>query len=74
MIKKNITLDDYNKCLFEGTDVYGMMNVIRSRHRQPYTEEINKVALSGNDDKIIILDDRIHTLVHGHKDAQLMEA
>ena len=42
------------------------MNVIRSHLHEIYTEEINKVALSANDDKRIILEDGIHTLAYGH--------
>jgi len=42
------------------------MNVIRSHQHKVYTEEINKVALSAKDDKIIIMKDGISTLAHGH--------
>jgi hypothetical protein len=42
------------------------MNVIRSRLHDLYTEEVNKVALSSNDDKRVIMDDGIHTLAYGH--------
>ena len=42
------------------------MNVIRSHKHEIFTEEINKVALSGDDDKRIILEDKIHTLAYGH--------
>ena len=42
------------------------INVIRSHSHNIYTEKINKVALSGDDDKRIILEDGIHTLALGH--------
>ena len=42
------------------------MNVIRSRKHEIFTEEINKVALSANDDKRFILPDGVHTLAFGH--------
>ena len=42
------------------------MNVIRSYRHEIYTEEVNKVALSSNDDKRIILNDGIHTFALGH--------
>ena len=42
------------------------MNVIRSHKHEIFTEEINKVALNGNDDKRIIMADRIRTMVYGH--------
>ena len=37
------------------------MNVIRS-----YTEEINKIVLSSDDDKRVFMDDGIHTVACGH--------
>ena len=42
------------------------MNVIRSHLHDIYTEQINKVALSADDDKRLILEDGIHTLAYGH--------
>jgi len=42
------------------------MSVIRSRQHNVYTEEINKVALSAEDDKRIIMEDGISTLAYGH--------
>ena len=41
------------------------MNVIRSHKHEIFTEEVNKIALSADDNKQIILPDRIHTLAHG---------
>jgi len=42
------------------------MNVIRSYLHDVYTEEVNKVALSANDDKRVILEDGILTLTIDH--------
>ena len=42
------------------------MNVIRSRCLEIYTEEINKIPLSYNDDKRAIMADGIHTVAYGH--------
>jgi hypothetical protein len=66
VVEKNITFDDYKECLFSRTEQLRKMNVIRSHCHEIYTEELNKVALSANDDKRIILDDGIHTLAYGH--------
>ena len=30
------------------------------------TEQVNKIALSGDDDKRVVQDDCIHTLAYGH--------
>ena len=41
-------------------------NVIRSHKHQIFTETVNKIALSANDYKRIILEDKISTLAYGH--------
>jgi len=41
------------------------MHVIRSHMHDIYTEEVNKVALSADDDKRIIMEDGISTLAYG---------
>ncbi len=66
IVKKKITIDDYEKCLFSGKSQFRMMNVIRSRKHNVGSERINKKALSANDDKRLILEDGIHTLAIGH--------
>ena len=42
------------------------MNVFRSHNHDVYTETVNKVALSGNDDKRVIVKNGVHTLAFGH--------
>ena len=42
------------------------MNVIRSQCHEIYTEEINKIALSSDDDKRVIMADGINTLAYEH--------
>ena len=66
VVKKSITHEDYKDCLFTKREQLRKMNVFRSYHHVIYTEEINKIALSADDDKRIILDDGIHTLAYGH--------
>ena len=65
IVKKGVTHDDYILCLFTGKK-YKRMNVIRNYNHDMYTEEVNKVALSTDDDKRYILKARIHTLAYGH--------
>ena len=63
VVKKNITHEDYKKCLFGGEKLSRKMNVIRSHGHIIYSEEVNKVALSRDDDKRTILDDGINELL-----------
>ena len=66
VVKKSITHEDYKNCLFTGKEQLRKMNVIRCHKHEVYTEEVNKVALSSNDDKRYILKDGINTLAWGH--------
>ena len=64
--KNNITFKDYENCLFTNVEQLRKMNVFRNHLHDVYSEQVNKIALSANDDKRIILQDGIHTLAHGH--------
>ena len=66
VVKSNITFENYKDVLFNRTSQMRKMNVIRSYKHEIYTEEVNKVALSGEDDKRIVMEDRIRTLAYGH--------
>ena len=66
VVKKNVTIDDYEECLFSEKSKYRTMNVIRSRKHNICSEKINKKALSSDDDKRIILPNKIDTLAIGH--------
>ena len=67
VVKKQISFDDYKECLFSGASQMRKMNVIRSHQHEIFSETVNKIALSANDDKRIILDDGISTLALGNK-------
>ena len=67
VIKKGISFDDYYKCLIERVNPkYRKMNLIRSQKHETYSETVNKVALSADDDKRVIGEDCISTLAYGH--------
>ena len=67
VIRNKISFNDYKDVLFSGKEVLRTMNVIRSRQHNLSTEQVNKVALSANDDKRIIGDDKIQILAHGYR-------
>ena len=66
VVEQTITHEDYKNCLFSRQEQYREMNVFRSHLHDIYTEEINIVALSADDDKRVIMADGIHTLAYGH--------
>jgi len=61
-----ITFDDYKECLLTRRDQHRTMNVLRSHKHTMYAETINKVALSAEDDKRIIIEDGITTIPYGY--------
>ena len=67
VVKKSIRFDDlYKNCLFNQQPQMRQMNIIRSHKHEVFTETVNKVALSYEDDKRIICQDGINTFAHGH--------
>jgi len=67
VVKSEITFEDYKNCLDTGKKQLRKMNVIRSHKHHIYTETVNKIALSRDDDKRIIQPESIHTLAIGFK-------
>ena len=64
--KRSIQFDDYREYLFSSKEQHRKMNVIRSHCHEIYIEEIIKIALSSNDDKLVVMADGIQTLAYGH--------
>jgi hypothetical protein len=71
VVQKYLTFLKYKNMLFyedmETIKKEGSVNqnVIRSYEHQIYTETVRKIALSPNDDKVYICDDKINTLTFG---------
>jgi hypothetical protein len=67
VVKGGLTFDDYVNCTKDtGKRHMVEMNGLRSYHQTMYSETINKIGLSANDDKRVICEDGIHTLAYGH--------
>ena len=62
VIKKSLSFEDYQKCLFTEDELMKEMNIIRSQNHDIYSMTVNKVALSANDDKRLICENKINTL------------
>ena len=52
-------------CLFNNKTVYRSQERFKSYYHVMYTEEVNKIALSSNDDKRLQTFDRITTYPYG---------
>jgi len=59
---------DHRKCLFEedGLELYTENVSIRSFNHQLMTIKTKKLTYNSYDDKRVVLEDKIHTLAHGH--------
>ena len=62
VVKREISFEDYTQCLFSGEKQMKSMKIIKSENHDIYSKEVNKIALSNDDDKRILMEDRIHTL------------
>ena len=59
VIKRMIKFDDYKKCLLNDEVVLKSQQRFKSKVHDVYTENINIIALSSNDDKRLIASDKI---------------
>ena len=59
VVKKMLGFDDYKKCLFEKKKVLKSQQRFKSENHTVYTECINKITLSCDDDKRIVTSDGI---------------
>ena len=62
VVKKTIDFDDYVECLFSDKKEMRTMKIIKSDKHEIYSKEVNKVALSNQDDKRLVLQNKINTL------------
>ena len=67
VIKKMIKFNDYKKCLLNDEMVLKSQQRFISKKHHVYTENINKIALSNNDDKIIVSSNKITSYPYGYK-------
>ena len=65
VVRKMITFKDYKNCLFSGKTSYRSQLMFRSSLHKIQTSEVNKIALSKDDNKRITIDG-IKSLARGH--------
>ena len=66
VVKKIISFEDIKRCLLEGINIHRSQMMFRSRKHKVKTLEVNKLALSREDDKRISING-IDSLAMGHK-------
>ena len=67
VIKRMIKFNDYKNCLLKDKVILKSQQRFISKKHDVYTENINKIALSDNDDKIIVSSDKITSYPYGYK-------
>ena len=71
VIKKMIKFNYYKKCLLNDEVILKSQQRFISNKHDVYTENVNKIALSNNDDKRVILLDKITSYPYGYKGKNL---
>ena len=67
VIKRMIKFNDYKNCLIKDKVILKSQQRFISEKHDVYTENINKIALSNNDDKRIVSSDKIMSYPYGYK-------
>ena len=65
--KRMIKFNDYKNCLLKDKVLLKSQQRFVSKKHDVYTENINKIALSNNDDKRIVSSDKITSYPYGYK-------
>ena len=68
VVKLTITFNMYVQALFNDKKILWSQCTFRSDHHKVYTQKINKIALSNNDDKRIKAHDKITSYPYGYLD------
>ena len=65
VIRRKLMIKNYKDSLFNNKIILKSQQTIKSDHHNLYTKEINKIALSSNDDKRLQTFDRLTTYPDG---------
>ena len=67
IIKRMIKFNDYKNCLLKDEVILKSQQRFICKKHGVYTKNINKIALSNNDDKRIVSSDKITSYPYGYK-------
>ena len=65
VIKRKLMFQNFKDCLLNNKSVYRSQQRFKSYNHDAYTEDVNKIALSSNDDKRVQKFNRIKTYPYG---------
>ena len=73
VLKRRLMFKNYKDCLFNDKTILRSQQKFKSYHHKVYTEEVNKIALSSDDDKRLQTSDRVTTYPYGTNEFKLCE-
>ena len=65
VIKRRLMFENYKDCLFNDKTILRSQQRFKSYHNKAYTKEVNKIALSSDDDKRLQTFNRVTTYPNG---------
>ena len=74
VIKRELMFENYKDCLFNDKIILKSQQRFKSYNHDVYTEEVNKIALSSNDDKRLQTFDKITTYPYGTNTLKICES
>ena len=74
IIKRKLTFENYRESLFNSKIILKSQQRFKSVHHKVYTEEVNKIAISTNDEKSLQTFDRITTYPYGSNAFKVCES
>ena len=74
IIKRRLIFQNYEDCFFNDKIILQSQQTFKSYHHNVYTEQINKIALSSNDDKRLQTFDKIVTYPYGTNTFKVCES
>ena len=73
VIKRELKFNDYKDCLLNDKVVLKSQQRFKSERHEVYAENVNKIALSNNDDKRLLTFNKITTYPYGYKGKHVKE-
>ena len=73
VIKRRLKFNDYKYCLLKNEIILKSQQRFKSERHDVYTEEVNKIALSSNDNKRLQTFDRITSYPYGTNAGKVCE-